>query len=361
MPIRKLRTMRAAVLETHGEPLEIEDVPEPEPEPDQAIVETEACGICRSDWHAWQGDWSWVGASVPEGQILGHEPAGIVSAVGENVETLQEGDRVAVPFHLGDGTCSHCREGRANNCETVVPLGLSGAAPGAFAEAFPVREADFNCVKLPDDVEFTEMAGLGCRFMTAYHALADRAELRPGDWVAVHGCGGVGLSAIHIADALGAHPIAVDVRDDKLERARELGASATVNSTEVEHPARAVRSLADGGADVSIDALGIAETCRNSVASLGTRGTHVQVGLTTGEEEGEIELPVDAITMKELDVHGSHGMPLVRYQELFKLIGEGTLDPSKIIGETLSLEDVPNTLASMDDYETVGIPVITEF
>ncbi len=353
--------MRAAVLEEHGEPLAVKDVDYPEPGADQVIVETEACGICRSDWHAWQGDWSWIGAGVPEGQILGHEPAGVVSEVGSDVETLEEGDRVAVPFHLGDGTCPHCREGRANNCETVLPLGLSEFSQGAFAEAFPVREADFNCVKLPDDVGFTEMAGLGCRFMTAYHALADRADLRPGDWVAVHGCGGVGLSAIHIADALGAHPIAIDLVDDKLERAEDLGARETVNVTEVDSSAQAVQAITDGGADVSIDALGVADTCKNSVNSLGTRGSHVQVGLTTGEEEGQIELPVDVMTMQEIDFHGSFGMPLVRYEELFNLIAQGTLEPDKIIGETLSLEEAPETLASMDDYETVGIPVITEF
>ncbi|WP_247001160.1 zinc-dependent alcohol dehydrogenase family protein [Halosolutus gelatinilyticus] len=353
--------MRAAVLEDYGELLEIANVDYPEPEPDQVVVETEACGICRSDWHAWQGDWGWVGAQAPPGQILGHEPAGVVAAVGEDVETLREGDRVTVPFHLGDGTCSHCREGRANNCETVIPLGFTGIAPGAFAEAFPVREADYNCVKLPDDVEFAEMAGLGCRFMTAYHALADRADLRPGDWVAIHGCGGVGLSAVHIAAALGAHPIAVDVREDKLDRATELGAVETVNVTEVENPSQQVKAISGGGADVSIDALGIAETCRNSVGSLGTRGTHVQVGLTSGEEQGQVELPVDAMTMQELDFRGSFGMPLVRYEELFDLIAQGTLDPGKIIGETLSLDELPETLASMDDYETIGIPVVTEF
>ncbi|WP_265111924.1 zinc-dependent alcohol dehydrogenase family protein [Halosolutus halophilus] len=353
--------MRAAVLEEHGELLEVQDVDYPEPEPDQVIVETEACGVCRSDWHAWRGDWGWVGVQAPKGQILGHEPAGIVSAVGEDVETLSEGDRVTVPFHLGDGTCPHCREGRANNCETVIPLGFTSIAPGAFAEAFPVREADYNCVKLPDEVDFTEMAGLGCRFMTAYHALADRADLRPGDWVAVHGCGGVGLSAIHIASALGAHPIAVDVREDKLDRARELGAVETVNVTEVENPANEVKALAGGGADVSIDALGIAETCQNSIDSLATRGTHVQVGLTTGEEAGHIDLPVDRMTMQEIDFHGSFGMPLVRYEELFDLIAQGTLEPGKIVGETLSLDELPETLASMDDYETIGIPVVTEF
>ncbi|APW98283.1 alcohol dehydrogenase [Halobiforma lacisalsi AJ5] len=353
--------MRAAVLEDHGEPLAIREVDYPEPGPDQVVVETEACGVCRSDWHAWRGDWSWIGAAVQEGQILGHEPAGVVAEVGENVETLRAGDRVTVPFHLGDGTCPHCREGRANNCDAVVPLGLTGSAPGAFAEAFPVRRADFNCVKLPDDVGFAEMAGLGCRFMTAYHGLADRADLRPGDWVAVHGCGGVGLSAIHVADALGAHPIAVDVREEKLERARDLGAVETVDASAVENPASEVTAIADGGADVAIDALGIAETCRNSIASLGTRGRHVQIGLTTGEEEGEIELPVDVMTMQEIDFRGSFGMPLTRYEELFDLIEQGTLEPDAIVGDRLSLEDVPETLAAMDDYGTVGIPVVTDF
>ncbi|NKE35983.1 zinc-dependent alcohol dehydrogenase family protein [Natronococcus sp. JC468] len=353
--------MRAAVLEDYGEPLSIETVDYPEPEPDQVVVETAACGVCRSDWHAWQGDWSWVGAQAQPGQILGHEPAGVVAAVGEDVETLAEGDRVTVPFHLGDGSCRHCRTGRANVCETVIPLGFASVAPGAFAEAFPVREADFNCVKLPEDVGFAEMAGLGCRFMTAYHALADRAELRAGDRVAVHGCGGVGLSAIHIASALGAHPIAVDVREDKLERARELGAVDTVDAAAADNPASEVKALADGGADISIDALGIAETCRNSVGSLAKRGTHVQVGLTTDEEGGEIPLPVDAMTMGEIDFRGSFGMPLVRYEELFRLIADGTLEPSKIVGERLSLEELPETLAAMDDYGTVGIPVVTEF
>ena len=352
--------MRAAVLEEYGEPLEIQEVDYPEPQPDQVVVETEACGICRSDWHAWQGDWGWVGVQAQPGQILGHEPAGVVSEVGEDVETLSEGDRVAVPFHLADGTCSYCRNGMANVCESVLPLGFLSFCPGAFAEAFPVREADFNAIKLPDEVEYVDMAGLGCRFMTAYHAVTERAGLRPGDTIAIHGCGGVGLSAIHIADAIGARPIAVDVREDKLERARELGAADTVNAAEEENPGRRVHAMT-GGADASIDALGIEETCRNSLDSIGKAGTHVQVGLTTGKEEGEISLPVDKMTLEQVDFHGSFGMPLVKYEELFSLIAQGTLDPGKIVGETLSLDELPETMASMDNYETMGIPVVTEF
>jgi alcohol dehydrogenase len=354
--------MRAAVLEEHGEPLAVRDVDYPEPRPDQVVVETEACGICRSDWHAWQGDWAWFGIHTSPGQIPGHEPAGVVAEVGDDVETLSAGDRVTVPFHLGDGTCPQCRSGHANVCETSVPLGFIQSAPGAYAEAFPVREADFNCVPLPDEVGFVEMAGLGCRFMTAYHGLVDRADLRPGDAVAIHGCGGVGLSAVHIAHALGANPIAVDLRDEKLERARELGADATVDASEVDDVPNEVRAVNGGdGTDVAIDALGIAETCQNAVASLGKRGTHVQIGLTTAEEAGSISLPVDVVTLQELDFHGSYGMPLVQYEELFRLISQGTLQPQKVVGETLSLDEAPGVLASMDEYATVGIPVIDEF
>jgi alcohol dehydrogenase len=354
--------MRAAVLTDFGEPLEIRDVDYPEPRPDQVVVETEACGICRSDWHAWKGDWEWMGISPEPGQILGHEPAGVVAEVGDDVQNLEVGDRVAVPFHLGDGTCPYCQQGQANVCDTGVPLGFVDNAQGAYAEAFAVREADFNAKKLPDGVDFEEMAALGCRFMTAYHAMADRANLRPGDTVAVHGCGGVGLSAIHIADALGAQPIGIDVQDQKLERARELGAVATINGAEVEDVPGEVQALNDGvGADVSVDALGIQETSHNSVMSVKKTGTHVQVGLSEGETGGELSLPVDMMTLQEIDFHGSYGMPLNRYEELFTLIENDTLSPQKIIGQTLPLDDAPDVLRSMDDFETVGIPVINEF
>jgi alcohol dehydrogenase len=354
--------MKAAVITEFGEPLEIRDVDYPEPAPDEIVVETAACGICRSDWHAWQGDFEWMGISPDPGQVLGHEPAGVVAEVGSAIENFAVGDRVTVPFHLGDGTCPYCRNGQANVCDTGTPLGFVDTAQGAFAEAFSVRAADFNAKRLPEGVDFAEMAALGCRFMTAYHALADRATLRAGDAVAVHGCGGVGLSAIHIADALGAVPIGVDVEAAKLGRARELGAAATVDATAVDSVADAVRDANDGsGADVSIDALGVQETCENSVKSVGKTGTHVQVGLTEGDDGGSLTLPVDVMTLKEVDFHGSYGMPLVRYEELFDLVERGTLEPSRIVGDRVSLEDAPDVLQSMDDYATVGIPVITEF
>ena len=353
--------MRAAVLQEHGEPLEITDVDAPDPEPDGAVVEMEACGICRSDWHGWQGDWDWLGIQPQPGQILGHEPAGRVIEVGDDVEGVAEGERVAVPFNLGDGSCHRCRNGHSNVCENIVPLGFVDAAPGAFAEELHVPTADHNLVALPDGVSPVDMAGLGCRFMTSFHALAHRADVEAGDWVAVHGCGGIGLSAVHIADALGANVVAVDLHDEKLEAAADLGAVERVNASDVDDVPGAVQEAIGRGADVSVDALGIAETCTNSVMSLGTHGQHLQIGLTTQEEEGVVPLPTDLMVMQEIEFVGSLGMPPTRYDEIFRMVSTGKLDPSAVVSETVGLEDVNEKLEAMTDFGTVGIPVIDSF
>ncbi|QLG64080.1 zinc-dependent alcohol dehydrogenase family protein [Halorarum salinum] len=353
--------MRAAVFTGHGEPLEVREIDEPEPDPTGVVVETGACGICRSDWHAWQGDPLWESREFEDGHVFGHEPVGVVVTVGDEVEHVREGDRVAVPFNLGDGTCPSCRDGRSNLCDNRIPLGLAPASPGAFGERFHVPWADFNVVPLPDGVSPVEMAGLGCRFMTSFHALVHEADVTAGDWLAVHGCGGVGLSAVHIADALGANVIAVDLFDEKLEFAAEVGAVETINATEVADVPAEVAAITDGGADVSVDALGIAETCRNSVHSLRKRGQHLQIGLTSSEEGGEVSLPTDLIVAKELQFIGTIGMPRPRYDEIFRMIEHGKLDPAMMVSETVSLDQTSGKLDAMTEFETAGIPVITEF
>lgn len=312
--------MRAAVFTGYGEPLAIRDVDAPDPDPSGSVVEIEACGIRRSDWHAWQGDPAWAGLDFQDGHVFGHEHAGTVVSGGDAVERFREGDRVTVPFNHGDSSCQLCRNGHANVCDDRIPLGVVPEAPGAFAEQVHVPRADDNVVPLPDGVSPTEMARLGCRFVTAFHALVHRADVSAGDWLAVHGCGGVGLSVVHVADALGANVMAVDLFDEKLDVAAELGAVEIVNASDVDDVTTTVRDVTDGGADMSVDALGIAETCRNSIRSLTKLGQHVQIGLTTRAESGEIALPTDLMVHWEITFVGTIGMQPTQYDEIFNLI-----------------------------------------
>ena len=352
--------MRAAILREYDEPLSIEAVDRPDPDPHGVVVRTEACGICRSDWHAWKGHGEWADDQVPRGQILGHEPAGVVASVGHQVDEFSVGDRVAVPFSMGDGTCQYCRNGAGNVCEDGYALGFEPDAQGAFAEYLHVAEADYNLETLPDEVSFTAAAALGCRFMTAFHAFAHQVDVDPGDWVAVHGCGGLGLSAVQIADALGAKVVAVDVREEPLDFAEQFGAVETVDASQTDAAAR-IRDVTDGGVHVSMDALGAAETAQASIQSVRPRGTHVQVGLTTDDEKGEISLPTDYMTRHEISFVGSRGMPPTRYDELFRFIADGRVDPEALVTARVALEDVPDRLAAMDDFETVGVEVVTDF
>ena len=357
--------MRAAILREYGEPLAVRELPDPDLDPDGVVVRVDACGVCRSDWHAWAGHGEWADDRVPRGQVLGHEPAGEVVAVGSEVDRFRPGDRVVVPFSLGDGTCPHCRRGAGNVCEDGRALGFEAAAPGAFAERVAVPAADYNLVERPEWLGATAAAALGCRYRTAYHALAERTTVGGGDTVAVHGCGGVGLSAVQIAAALGARVIAVDVDDEALALATEFGAAEAVNPgslpEEGDSVPERIRELTDGGADVSLDALGIAETCRNSVRSLRPRGTHVQVGLTTDAERGEVSQPTDWMTRWEISFVGSRGMPPTSYPDLFALIEATGIDPGALVARELSLSEVSDRIAAMDEYEATGVEVVTEF
>ncbi|MFW5919334.1 MAG: zinc-dependent alcohol dehydrogenase family protein [archaeon] len=355
--------MRAVVFAGEREPMQVETIDRPDPGPDEILVETDACGVCRSDWHAWRGDWEWIGMVPTPGLVFGHEPAGTVVEVGEDVERIDVGDRVTNPFNLGDGICPHCRAGHGNRCERSIPMGFLSTQKGAFAEYYTVRNADFNAIPLPDDVDPVDVAGLGCRFATAFHGLVHRVDVTPGDWVAVHGCGGVGLSAIHVADAIGANVIAIDLQDDALERAESLGADRTVDASAVQDVPQAVKKHTERsrGADVSVDALGIAETVRNSIDSLGKGGQHLQIGMTTSDEGGEVSIPVDTMVTEEREFYGSYGIPPNEYDEIFRMMENGRLEPGRVVSETISLEDVPDTIEAMSEYGTVGIPVVTEF
>lgn len=351
--------MKAARLVEHKRPLLVEEIPDPKPGPQDAVLRVEACGICRSDWHAWQGDWSWIGL-YPELPItLGHEFGGVVEEVGKDVNNFRPGDRVTTPFHYGCGHCEYCLKGVPNLCENLMVYGLVTGLDGGYAQYVLVKNADFNLIRLPDNVDETTAAAIGCRYMTGYHGVV-RGKVRPGDWVAVQGAGGVGLSAIQVATALGAQVIAVDIDDAKLEKAKQEGAVAAVNAKRENVP-EAVKELTKGGADVSIEALGIQETILNSVLSLRKGGRHVQIGLTTSAEGGMVTLPVDMITAMELEFLGSVGNPHPDFRGLLNLVAAGRLNPRSLVTAEVRLEDASQVLDEMSSFRTVGFHVITTF
>ncbi|WP_460581590.1 zinc-dependent alcohol dehydrogenase family protein [Humibacter ginsengisoli] len=333
--------MRAVVYDEVGGKPGIREVAVPECPPDGALVRVEATGVCRSDWHAWRGH-----DPVPLPMIPGHEFAGVVAEVGPKVVGFARGDRVTAPFVNGCGRCEWCRRGDAQVCPHQTQPGFTRA--GSFAEYVVVTAADTNLVALPDAVSMDAAASLGCRFATAFRALTVSSRVRPGDEVAVFGCGGVGLSAVMIATALGASVTAVDLSDAALDRARELGATHRVRVTDDDAALeRAIIESTEGGAHVSVDALGSARTAASAVRSLRRRGSHVQVGLMLGGDD-TAPLPWGRVIAWELTVAGSHGMSARDYPEMLAMIADGRLDPAALVGSVTDLEGAADALVAMD-------------
>ena len=241
-------------------------------------------------------------------------------------------------------------------CPRQTQPGFTG--PGSFAELVAVHAADANLVALPADVDFVTAASLGCRFATAFRAVTAHGRVRPGNWLAVHGCGGVGLSAVMIGTALGARVLAVDVSAAALAQARELGAEAAVDAAAAgaESLAAAIGELTGGGAHVSIDALGSPAVAADSVRCLRRRGRHVQVGLLPG---GPVPLPMDLVIARELEIYGSHGMAARDYPEMMRMVADGALRPGLLVGEVIALGDVGRALAAMDGLAGPGMTMVS--
>lgn len=289
--------------------------------------------------------------------VPGHEIAGEIAAVGHEISNFKLGDRVTLPFVCGCGTCEPCLGGDQQICDRQFQPGFT--AWGGFAEFVAIEYADDNLVRLPEEIDFVTAASLGCRFATSYRAVVDQGNVQPGQWIAVHGCGGVGLSAIMIASAFGARVIAIDIANDKLDLARTIGAEITINST-CDDPVKAILDITGGGAHISIDALGHHEILLNSISSLRKRGRHIQVGIM-GSGRHNSAVPIDKIIGRELEIIGSHGMQAHRYPEMLELLKAGKLDPKMLLGETMSLEKGANEVAKMYGFDGVGIKVIDTF
>ena len=346
--------MKAVMYEAFGERPRVVTLPDPAPEPHGVVVKVEATGVCRSDWHGWVGH----DADIALPHVPGHELAGTVHAVGREVARWKIGDRVTVPFVGGCGACPECHAGHQQVCHRQFQPGFTHW--GSFAEYVSLHRADLNLVALPDAVGFVTAASLGCRFVTSFRAVVDQGRVAAGQWVAVHGCGGVGLAAIMIANALGANVVAVDIADDKLALAQRLGASVTIDARAAANLPEALIEVTGGGAHVSLDALGHPETCFNSVASLRRRGKHVQVGLLLGDHSTPA-VPMSRVVAHELEILGSHGMPAHRYDVLMPMILSGKLRPELLVGREISLEESIDALIAMDEFRGTGTTVVTRF
>lgn len=346
--------MRAIVLDGERATPEVRTVPTPAAPAGGVVVRVEATGMCRSDWHAWAGH-----DEITFPHIPGHELAGVVAEVGAAVQNWDVGDRVTVPFVCGCGHCEWCADGQAQVCPHQQQPGFTH--DGSFAEFVALHAADTNLVALPDDVSFDAAASLGCRFATAFRAVARRARVARGEWVVVVGAGGVGLSAVMIAKALGARVVAVDRHAGALEVAARLGADHTVQTTgatddAADVPAQII-ALTGGGAHVSIDAVGSEQTCADAVRSLRRQGRHVQVGLLPAID-GHPRVPMDRVIAYELDVLGSHGMSARDYPEMMALIAHGELRPQDLIERTVTLDDAAELLPTFDQARVAGMTII---
>ena len=342
--------MRALVVEAFGSPPAVRDVPDPACPPDGVVLDVQATGLCRSDWHGWSGH----DPEILLPHVPGHEFAGVVREVGPSVSRVRVGDRVTFPFVCACGRCATCRGGAPQVCEDQYQPGFTGW--GSFAERVAVPRADFNVVPLPDELDFPTAAGLGCRFATAYRAVVAHGRIAAGQWLAVVGCGGVGLAATMIAAARGARVVAIDVAPAALELARRFGAEATLPAPEPE----ALIELTGGGPHVTLDAIGSAAVLRSSVDALRPRGRHVQVGLLV-EGEAVPRVPMARVLARELELYGSHGMGAGEYPAMLAEIAAGRLAPGELVAEQIALDDLAGpdgALARMGARPPTGTAVV---
>jgi alcohol dehydrogenase len=339
--------MRAVVFEEFGQLPEIRVVDDPRTSDHGAVIRVVATGLCRSDWHGWKGHDS--GIVLPH--VPGHEFAGTVESVGAEVVNWRAGDRVTVPFVCACGVCDSCARGAQQVCERQTQPGFTHW--GSFAEYAAIEHADVNLVGIPDDMAFGTAASLGCRFATAFRAVIAQGWVAAGEWVAVHGCGGVGLSAIMIAVACGARVVAIDVATGALELAGVFGAEVCVDASSVDVVEAIVRATG-GGADLSLDALGSSGTAVASINCLRRHGRHVQVGLLPEDPA----LPMGRVIAFELSLIGSHGMAAHGYPAMLDMIGSGVLRPDVLVTRTIGLDGVPEALAGMGSTPYAGVTII---
>ena len=339
--------MKAAVFYGPNQPLRIEEVPRPEPREGEIRIKVAACGVCHTDLH-------YIDHGVPTFKepplILGHEASGIVAGVGPRVPKWKEGDRVLIPAVLTCGHCRYCREGRENICREMVMLGNN--IDGAYAEYIKVPFKDL--VPLPEEVPIIEGAIIADAVSTPFHAVKNRARVRPGESVVVFGCGGVGINVVQIAAAVGGKVIAVDIDDQKLERAKRLGAVETVNASEVERVSKVVRGLTGGGADLALEVIGKPETMEEAFQCIRTGGRLCIVGYTNET----VRLNAGRIMYREVEILGSLGCRPVDYPVIVDMVRHGKLVLEELVSHRFPLDEIEQAFDLMRKGESLRSVVV---
>lgn len=346
--------MKAAIYRTFKGEISIEEVADPLLQDDGVILEVLASGLCLSDWHGWRGN----DPDIKLPHVPGHELVGRIVAVGKNINSFKKGDRVTLPFVGGCGHCVTCQEGNPQVCPDQFQPGFTHW--GSFAEYVFIDYAQQNLVPLPEEISDVAGVSLGCRFATSYRGIVHQGKIQPEEWLVVFGCGGVGLSAIMIAIHIGARIIAVDLKNDALEKAKKLGAEYVINSSQETDVAKNILGITSGGAHLTLDGIGNQQVVIEAINALRPRGRHVQVGLLHSSN-GLSAVPLSRVIAKELEIYGSHGMPAIDYNEMIPHIQSGSIRPELLVQSTISLEEVPEYLSSMHLSKEEGIKVITSF
>ncbi len=321
--------MKAAIFREAGQPLEITEMPDPSPGPGEVLIEVAGCGLCHTDLHYLDHG---VKTFKPPPIILGHEPAGTIAGVGQSVADFKVGDRVLIPAVLSCGRCAYCRQGRESLCDRMVMLG--NHIDGAYAELIALPASDL--IVVPDELSLEQVCIVADAVSTPYHAVKDRGRVRPGDTVAVVGCGGVGLNVVQCAVLAGGRVIAIDLNEDRLELARTLGAAEAINPDQIERVDKHVKKLTGGGVDVAFEAIGTPDTIRLGSDLLRRGGRLCVIGFS----HQDVSLSAAKIMFYELDVVGSLGCGGSLYPEIIDLVREGRLNLDPIVSGTLPLSDI---------------------
>ncbi len=341
--------MKAAVFYGPNQPLKVEEVPTPKPGAGEILVKVAACGVCHTDMH-------YIDHGVPTFKkppmILGHEASGTVAELGEGVTNWKTDDRVLLPAVLSCGTCRQCRIGRENICQHMQMFG--NHVDGSYAEYVlaPAKDA----LAMPEDVPLIEGSIIADAISTPYHAVVNRGQVKPGDWVAVFGCGGVGINLVQVAAAVGASVIAIDLMPEKLEMAKTLGALETINPNEVEKGRidKAIKKMIGDGVDVAFEAIGNPKTITAAYNTIRMGGTCVVVGYT----HLPAEIPVSKLMFFEQSLIGSLGCRPVDYPRIIEMARIGKIKVKELVTGRFDLDHIndafdllrnndPNTLRSV--------------